>query len=433
MTEKPVAKGGAGRTLAPKALTNTILLSLKKGKEPFRIRDTKTAGLSVRVSTAGVVTFYVTARVKGSGEVFSRPIGRFSDDLTLQQARDRAEEITKAARAGRYLIEEEKQARREVEDALTIEALIERYLRSRVRGKLRTAEEIDRRLRRGLKPLLGMKAETVRRKHIRELLDEVAESGREREAEKRRQTIGAMFRWAVAKDLLEIDPVAGLPAYDPGTPRDRILPADEIRALVRWLDSDSVPPAHATVLRLQLLLGARVGEIAGMKVEEINRETWVWTLPAARSKNGRPRATPIIGWAREILAPLLDDANTGALFLTEQNSVLSSSTVGAWLRSNRNRGRIGIGHFTTHDLRRTFASNLDEMGISRDLIGALIGHESGERGTAVLRRHYLKSESLERKAAVLASWETRLREICEGGSRSGGVVPFRKSGGLANG
>jgi integrase len=429
LTEKPQdrkhdVKGGAGRTLAPKALTSRFLESVEAGVEPFRIRDTKTLGLSVRVSVDGKVTFYVSARISG-GKVFSRPIGRFGDDLTLQEARDRAAEITKAARAGRDLMEDEAEATRTAAAALTVEQLLEKYLKGRVRGKLRTAPAIERTLKRALQSIIHMKAGAVRRAHVRELLDDVAESGREREAEKRRQTIGAMFRWAVAKDLVEVDPTAGLPVYDAGTPRDRVLSVEEIRSFLSWLDSDIVPLAHGSVLRLQLLLGARVGEIAGMTAEEIDMDSWVWTLPAERSKNGKPRATPIIGWARQIIHETLD-GGSGALFLSEQNSTLTSSTVGQWLRSNRHK--LGIEHFVSHDLRRTVATHLDEMGVSRDMIGALIGHESDDRKTAVLRRHYLKGDAIERKKAVLLSWDARIREICGEGLDGGNVVAFSPTG-----
>ncbi|MGC2716346.1 MAG: integrase, partial [Pseudolabrys sp.] len=58
---------------------------------------------------------------------------------------------------------------------------------------------------------------------MRELFDQCADQGIEREAERRRQTVGAMFRWALSQDIVEMDPTAGLKAYDPGTPRDRIL------------------------------------------------------------------------------------------------------------------------------------------------------------------------------------------------------------------
>ena len=110
-----------------------------------------------------------------------------------------------------------------------------------------------------------------------------------------------MFRWALSQDIVEADPTAGLKPYDRGTPRDRVLTLEEIETLWRWFDSDALSPEAADILKLELLMGARCGEISGLRAEEIDRQKWIWTLPAARSKNGRQRVTPILGMAREIL------------------------------------------------------------------------------------------------------------------------------------
>ncbi|MGA9279841.1 MAG: hypothetical protein WBW00_00860, partial [Pseudolabrys sp.] len=121
------------------------------------------------------------------------------------------------------MIAEEEEKRAAVAARITIEQLIELYVRRRVTGRLRTAKEIERRLKRALTPIIQRHAEDIRRKNLRELFDQCADNGIEREAERRRQTVGAMFRWALSQDIVEIDPTAGLKAYDPGTPRDRVL------------------------------------------------------------------------------------------------------------------------------------------------------------------------------------------------------------------
>ncbi|MGA9203197.1 MAG: hypothetical protein WBZ67_22240, partial [Pseudolabrys sp.] len=199
------------------------------------------------------------------------------------------------------MIAEEEEKRAAVAARITIEQLIELYVRRRVTGRLRTAKEIERRLKRALTPIMQRHAEDIRRKNLRELFDQCADNGIEREAERRRQTVGAMFRWALSQDIVEIDPTAGLKAYDPGTPRDRVLSIEEIKSLWEWLDSDDLPRDPADILKLELLTGARCGEISGLCWEEVNRDEWIWTLPAARSKNKRPRVTPLVGVARQIV------------------------------------------------------------------------------------------------------------------------------------
>jgi hypothetical protein len=289
--------GGSGLTRDTVSLTHRSIESLRPAEAPYRISDQRCIGLAVRVAPSGTKTWDLAYRVHGSGKVRRVSLGR-TTDVSLEKARERANELTSAARTGRDLIAEEEESRAVAASRLTVEGLIELYVRRRVAGRLRTAKEIERRLMRALSPILYRYAADIRRRDIRELLDAVADGGIEREAEKRRQTVGAMFRWAISQDIVETDPTSGLKAYDPGTPRDRVLTAAEIEALWKWLDSGDLPPDPADILKLELLTGARCGEISGLCVAEIDRDEWTWTLPTARSKNKRPRVTSRTGFCK---------------------------------------------------------------------------------------------------------------------------------------
>ena len=190
--------------------------------------------------------------------------GRTPLACSLEQARERANEPTSAARGGRDLIGEEGEARDAAASRITVEKLIDLYLRRRVVGRLRTAKAIERGLRRDLAPIVQRCAADVSRRDIRELLDTIADRGCMREAEKRRQMVGTMFAWGLAQDLIAVNPAVGLEAYDPGVPRDRVLTVAEIKLVWEWLASDALSPEAADILRLELLLGARVGEICGI-------------------------------------------------------------------------------------------------------------------------------------------------------------------------
>jgi integrase len=351
-------------------------------------------------------------------------LGRVAD-VSLEKARERANELTSAARAGRDLLAEAAESRAAAASRLTVEKLIALYVRRRVTGRLRTATDIERRLYRALAPILNRYADDIRRRDIRELLDAVADQGIEREAEKRRQTIGAMFRWALSQDIVEADPTAGLKAYDPGTPRDRVLIVEEIEALWKWLDSGALPSDPADILKLQLLTGARCGEISGLCAEEIDRDDSTWTLPAARSKNKPPRVTPLIGVARQIVEARLSTNRSGPIFIAETGTVLKAAHVGHYLLVRRDK--LPIAKFTTHDLRRTVATMLVEMGIALDHVAAVVGHEAGGRQTRTLIRHYVRTDLIERKVHVLRAWDERLQDIVAG-REIGNVVQFQKAG-----
>jgi integrase len=365
----------------------------------------------VRVAPSGVKTWDLAYRIRGTGKMRRLSLGR-TTDIGLEQARERANELTSAARGGRDLIGEEGEARDAAASRITVGSLIDLYLRRRVVGRLRTAKSIESRLRRTLSPIFERYAADICRRDMRAILDSIADRGQGREAEKRRQVCTAIFRWALSQDIVEADPTAGLTPYDRGAPRDRVLTLEEIELVWEWLDTDALSLEAAAILKLELLTGARCGEICGLHPEEIDRNKWVWTLPASRSKNGRQRVTPILGVAREILEQRLSGVEKGPLFLLEKGVVVTSAHIGHYLLTRR--ATLPIAVFTSHDLRRTFATMLVEMGIALDLVAAIVGHESGGKDTRTLVRHYVHTDMLERKAHALRMWDERLRAIVTG-------------------
>lgn len=414
---------GSGRLRGTISLTQRSIDALKPADAPYRVSDQRCIGLAVRVAPSGVKTWDLAYRIRGLGRVRRVSLGRVTD-VNLEKARERANELTGGARAGRDLLAEEEERRAAAASRVTVEQLIDLYLRRRVIGRLRTAKEIESRLRRALAPLLQRHAEDIRRRDLRELFDLCADQGIEREAERRRQTVGAMFRWALSQDIVEADATAGLKAYDPGTPRDRVLTVVEIEALWKWLDTAALPIDAAEILKLELLTGARCGEISGLCAEEIDRSAWVWTLPAARSKNKRPRVTPLIGLARKIVEARLFSMRVGPLFTAETGTVLTAAHLGHYLLARRDR--LPIQKFTTHDLRRTVATLLAEMGIALDLVAAVVGHEAGGKDTRTLVRHYVRTDMIERKTYVLRKWDERLRDIVAG-HETGKVIHLQKA------
>lgn len=415
-----------------KALTAVGLAALKPKATAYYVADAKQDGLRVRVAPSGGLTWNMVWRIKGVG-IKSASLGKADpsgrDGLDLAGARDRAAEIMKAAREGRDLLAEEAAERQAKADAMTIADLIDRYAKHissphKKGGPLRTVSEIERRLKRALATKLTKPADGLKRGDISRLLDAVADT-HSREAEKRRQVMNAMFQWALSKGYVETNPVLNVPGFSPGTPRDRALSADEIKALWDWLDAgaDRMPPDVIAVLRLQLCTGARVGEVAGMAANELSTEgeRLVWTLPASRSKNKQPRVTPLVGRARELVESALMERPRGILFrTTDWSRALTATDIGAALVKRKER--LPVAHFTTHDLRRTVVSQMDELGIALDTIAAVVGHQRGTRETRTLIRHYSRPQLDDRIETALKAWDARLTEFIEGTTQVDNVV-----------
>ncbi|HEV2898012.1 MAG TPA: integrase family protein [Pseudaminobacter sp.] len=406
-----------------KRLTAVVLCALRPKASAYYVSDEQQNGLRVRVAPSGALTWNVAYRIKGEPMAKSVSLGLCDPDgqngLGLAEARERAADIMKAARQGRNLLDEEREARRTKQERLTIEDLLQRYARNiksphRKGGALRTADDIDRRLKRALGMKLDVPADSLRRSDIGGLLDPVAD-GYPREAEKRRQVIGAMYRWGVAKGYVTTDPTTGTESYGRGDPRDRVLTPDEIKAFWTWLDAgaERMPPDCIEVLRLQICLGTRVGEVAGMNTSELEvvGDRLLWTLPAARSKNKNERITPLVGRARAIVEQALESHKRGPLFraaLSER--ALASTDLGHALLHRK----LPCVRFSTHDLRRTVVSCMDEMGIALDTIASVVGHQRGTKGTRTLVRHYSRPRLDERVEAALSAWDARLHDIIEG-------------------
>jgi hypothetical protein len=133
-------------------------------------------------------------------------------------------------------------------------------------------------------------------------------------------------------------------------------------------------------------------------------------LPASRSKNGRQRVTPIAGLAREMVEQRLSGVEKGPLFLLEKGVVVTSAHVGHYLLTRRTALPIGV--FTSHDLRRTFATMLAEMGVALDMVAAIVGHESGGKDTRTLVRHYVHTERLSARRRRSARGTSGSRASC---------------------
>ena len=400
---------GSGKVRGRMLLTDKAIKAFKPEGEPYLWRDTRVSALAIRIATSGEKTWDCVYRISGSGILKRLSLGRYDDlGASLEEARARAYELTSAARQGVDLVARELDARDAKARAITVDKLVELYLARRVIGRLRSASSVTSTIRRVLTPLASMGASEVKRRDLAPLFEVVAAEGHERAAGNARTLIGGLFGWALSQDIVSVDPTKGLPTYDLGTPRDRVLDADEVRALWPWLET--LPSVIANALRVQFLLGARIGEVTGMMAGEID-DKWLWTLPGSRSKNKRARVTPLVGLARAIVEARIVDAVDGVLFPSEKGSPLTSNDVGTALYNRRDR--LPIALFKSHDLRRTAASMMQEIEISSDTISAIIGHSDADRdrGSRTLNRHYLKSLLIKRKTRALEAWDAQLKAI----------------------
>src|SRR5262245_21430693 len=281
------------------ALTDRFVAGAKAGTRA-EFFDSRVTGLALRVSpTAKSWAFHFTT---AAGKRARLSLGPFPA-ITLAGARGLAMEAQAAVQAGQ-------DPRTYRAAAMTVATLAENDLAKHVRPNLRSAKQVERRLCKNVVPVIGgVRLSDLHRRDINRVLDQIIGRGRPIEANRVFGDVRAMLRWAVARGDLDRDPVQGMDAPSPARSRDRVLNDAEIAKL--WHALPTVLPRQVDcqrVLRLCLITGQRVGEVAGMRRDELDLNTRTWSLPGARTKNGHPHSVPLSDLAMSIIGQALADA-----------------------------------------------------------------------------------------------------------------------------
>ena len=116
---------GSGLTRGAQMLTHRSIEAFRPAEAPYRVSDQRCKGLAVRVAPSGIKTWDLAYRIRGTGKMRRLSLGR-TTDVSLEQARERANELTSAARGGRDLIAEENETRMAAASRANVGTLIEK-------------------------------------------------------------------------------------------------------------------------------------------------------------------------------------------------------------------------------------------------------------------------------------------------------------------
>jgi integrase len=238
-----------------------------------------------------------------------------------------------------------------------------------------------------------------------------------------RRIIKTATAWATQEDYLEYDPLAGL-KHTHGNVRERVLTDEE---LVRfWAATQALAPEARACLRLHLLLGLRFpSESLPARWDEVDLRGQTWTIPGERRKGkiaeggGRTLVLPLAPAVIEILNELRGiTGKSGRVF----GRLARRSAVDYWWRLKVRPAVAGVP-ITMHDLRRTCATRIVQLGFAWTVADAVLGH--AVKGTA---RHYVHAAPLPEMSRALEAWTRRLTELVSGKPQEGAdVVPLRRA------
>ena len=295
--------------------------------------DETVSGLALRVTALGHRSWSFCFTSPRDGKWSRATIGTYPA-TSLAAARGKALEARGHVEAGqdpRLVLAGQGTA------GMTVAALVDAYLADPERAALRSKAEIERRLRKNVVPFIGaVKVADLRRRDVRNVTDAILRRGRKVEATRVFEDTRAMVRWAVQNEYLEANPLDGMSKPAESTASDRVLTDDEIKTL--W---NGLPDALAKsiqcqrILKLCLVTGQRVGEVAGINRAELDLKAREWRLPRTRTKNGHAHVVPLPDLAVRIIKEALADAgDRGPLFPCGRGSLSPAVVARTVLRGN---------------------------------------------------------------------------------------------------
>ncbi len=356
-------------------LTDRSLRSLSTEKVQEDFWDTVLPGFGVRVGRGGGRSFFV--RFRGAGKQRRLLLGSYPA-VSLAEARDKARGIAGDLARDIDPVQEVEAARA----GLTFAELAEKYLERHARVHKRSWEEDRRILDKEILPSwAGRRAAEVRKGDVLTVLDVVVDRGAPIMANRTLALIRKVFNWGLGRDLVEHNPCLGVARPAPERRRDRVLSYAEIRRLWRTWEGECQPVR--TAFQLLLLTAQRSGEVRAMCWNEISDGRW--TLPAARTKAKRAHVVPLSRQVEAILGSLL--RSDGDPWVVGSPRVPGEQLYESSLSHSCRRLRSVVGfEWRAHDLRRTAASHMTALGISRLVVSQILNHADNSV-TAIYDRH----------------------------------------------
>jgi integrase len=421
-----------------------------------------------RITPAGERLFYY--RYTDSKGVRVRlPIGSFdpkgTSGLTLKAARARADQFAKIYLSGQRDLREfletsqrdaqaaQAKARRDEEQAeaaaeleqqrrLTVRTLFDRWqsvelqphLRAdgkragRKDGGLYTKEQFTRHIF----PTLGhIAAADTRKADVLAVLDALKAKGKLRTCNVLLADLKQMLRFALARDIIEknvLDTVTKRDAGGADVERERVLTADELKALTAQIPNANMDARSAHAIWLIVATGCRVGELMGAKWKDVNTEGKSWYLP--ETKNERPHTIHLSEFAvghfdaianlkrpEEPLLPWVfpNAKGTGPVCpksFGKQLADRQKPDSEPFKRRSKNTTSLQLkgGRWTAHDLRRTAATLMAQLGFSTDVIDECLNHIIQSR----VSRIYIRDRREADQGKAFDALGARLKAITSG-------------------
>ena len=306
--------------------------------------DDRLIGFGARRQARGV--FYYL-RYRHNGSQIMKSIGRHGSPWTPDTARSEALRLLGTLVGGGDPFAK----------PLTSEgfgAEVERYLeRKRAGMRPRSFGEIKRFLTNHFAPLAKLRLTDIDRRTIALVLAEIERHRGPVARNRARSALRGFFSWTITEGLLETNPVEGTAKVNEGGSRERLLMPDELRQLWHALGNGR----FADLVQLLLLTGQRRNEIGTLQWSKVDLAQSMIVLPPARTKNKRKHEIPLSRQALAIIQRQPRRNSSPFLF-----SDVQGYKDWDWAKIRLDQ-RLHIAPWRLHDLRRTCATGMAELGV----------------------------------------------------------------------
>jgi integrase len=403
--------------------------------------DDELTGFCCKATPADKRAFFVQYRPRGKAQNIKRVHIGYYGKLTVRQALDKAKQLLGEANAGgdpraRHIEEGKAKLAKKAKEAENkaagaLRAAIDRYVSLNRKAGRYWVHKQARLLSKDMAAVLDRPIKTIAHKDVLAVLDAV-QARSENAARLLLTDLRPFFKWAVPCIPLEINPMTGVEPPSPAKKRERVLEPQEVKAF--WQAAGEASWPFASIYKLLLLTGARREEIAGMKWSELDLDAGVWLLPGSRTKNGRDHRVPLAPPAIATLNRLgvaaikagLGYKDGDLLFSTTGHSSPSGFSKAKRALDARMLEILGprFKEWRVHDLRRTCATGMENLGIDTRVVETALNHVSGTKAGIV--GVYQRAEHREVVKAAFEAWGRYIVELT-GDPLPSNVVPLKRA------
>ena len=362
----------------------------------------------------------------------------------LNKARTAAEETKLLADrlAEENRLETERRAAEFEASRLTVQGLFDKWeVSARIASRKDAGKENRRLFEKDVFPAIGhLQAHMIRKGHIMEVTDRLTSRGANRTAKIVFAALRQMFRFALARDFVDIDPTATISKmeqFGKDTERERVLTDDEIKLLAKQIPLARMTPMATSAIWIALATGCRIGELLKARWEHIDFENKKWLISADNSKNGSSLEVYLSDFALQWFRTLeqhrhnewiyparnkaMGDSHTCTKSITKQIGDRQTPNQKINRTSHTNTLTLPGGPWTPHDLRRTASTIMGDLGIKPEVIDRCQNHKEENRVRRTYQRYSYQSE-------MKSAWEllgARLEALVSG-NEVAKVIPLHQ-------